>query len=1235
MPWVPVDDQEDATPDISYAPGGSWQPVRETWLDKLKSGARKVFLEGLPGSAELGGALAEGYGKIPALGRRALESIPGSPFNIARMGAEIGARMDQPATGTLDRPAPSEEAILAGTKAGIEAAPQQISIGDIASLGMGYGASKTAGLTAKALSALARGTDIAGGVTGVEAGAEQFREGHPLMGAAQIAAGLVGAGGSLIPSGHTKAPLMEELRAGAGRRATREAYKAALVEKGFKPEELAGRTANELGEMLRQHGVEPKQINFEPPTGQAGRADETLFDQRFNEELNRDVPNEHEIDLSELDAAKEEGAQLRAAREQLESAKSQGERTQLLEQQRRAQDRKLLEAAKREGELARLRGEEPPPELAPVPVKKATTKAARLAESQKTIDALGELGQPGREAEAPTVFDETMNEAVNADVPPSDYEPASLRSRLFKALGIEGPRAVSSPTHMFAQEILNELSGNTGGLPSPGKVSRTYIEGRAPEGAGVMADIAYRQEAPGMRLSPEDIATEMQNFRPRTPEEYVHSLVQVMAHELGHPAPGASPHKMGTGHSELPRSGVELPEVPVGEHMPGAVTPEEATGFASEHALRTASDVIKRRLYELPIVNRMLETASQPGSLVNRAFNELMHENPSGRLPESLSPVERLQSGERMPAEVKGPPGGNPELEKPLQDKLRALFQAQREGRIQMNQRNTVLHAQQAEVIRKYDELVKSGKMPAEQARIETMKEMGDLGGTKELTPGSAELAFTPEDVEAVQQHIRTREGQADRFEPMRAADAMDKALKGQQLQENELQLMRKYFGRPVVMGDLHWFEKFMNRLGRLTGSSRAMVTSLDVSAPGRQGLLLSVPHPVIASRAFGAQLKAMFSEKAFRQMEHAIFTNPLRSIQEASGLHLSAPGGGRRFIEAVQQGPGMVEEMFVPSYAEKLPHVRASERAYITYLNKLRSDVFNKMAYEYMRNGMPFDTHSAVYKDLARAINNLSGRGTAELAHISAESPIGKAIGLREDFTPGRTIGEAAIPLLNSGLFAPRYMFSRLAILRDLPLLYSNYAAPVRKMMLKNVAMTVGAGMSALALAKAMGADVELDPRSSDFAKVKMGNTRLDPWAGFQPWVRFLTQLGTGERKSLKSGAIVPLGKGFGQPTRLDLAFQFLTQKASPGGSLAADLLRGKTGAGRPLDFSTFSSEYPYLPPDVASRLYPMVVQDMADAWQEASAEQLAITLPASLLGVGVQTFNPKTRQPSKRVEP
>ena len=115
-------------------------------------------------------------------------------------------------------------------------------------------------------------------------------------------------------------------------------------------------------------------------------------------------------------------------------------------------------------------------------------------------------------------------------------------------------------------------------------------------------------------------------------------------------------------------------------------------------------------------------------------------------------------------------------------------------------------------------------------------------------------------------------------------------------------------------------------------------------------------------------------------------------------------------------------------------------------------------------------------------------------------------------------------------------------------PLYYAKLPKELRVMAAKDMFKFVALGMSVLALAKLNGADVEDDPRSSDFGKIKSGNTRWDIWGGFQQYVRLFSQVASGEKKSSGSGEIQRLnGEGRFGETRGDVTSRFVRGKLAP----------------------------------------------------------------------------------------
>jgi hypothetical protein len=142
----------------------------------------------------------------------------------------------------------------------------------------------------------------------------------------------------------------------------------------------------------------------------------------------------------------------------------------------------------------------------------------------------------------------------------------------------------------------------------------------------------------------------------------------------------------------------------------------------------------------------------------------------------------------------------------------------------------------------------------------------------------------------------------------------------------------------------------------------------------------------------------------------------------------------------------------------------------------------------------------------------------------------------------------------------------------------------------------------------KMSGGHVELDPRSSDFGKVKIGQTRLDFWSGYVQYARFAAQFAKGQRKS-EGGMIQEM-------TRRDVIDRFAQSKFSPAAGLLNDILQGQTYMGEEMTMEggTFKTQ-------AYQRLTPLAIQDMIDGFSQDGALGLGVT-SVGILGVGVTTY-------------
>ena len=432
----------------------------------------------------------------------------------------------------------------------------------------------------------------------------------------------------------------------------------------------------------------------------------------------------------------------------------------------------------------------------------------------------------------------------------------------------------------------------------------------------------------------------------------------------------------------------------------------------------------------------------------------------------------------------------------------------------------------------------------------------------------------------------------------------------------------------------------------------RGVMASTDLSAPLRQGL------PLIHKKEFWKAMIPMFeswhTEEGFAASQNSIANRPLfkkrldaegkvlPSFADDAGLKLTdltdlsnreealmstwAESGGmfNRNKWMAEHG-GEQAASFYRATAGKM--VRKSNRSYTAFLNNLRADVFENL----IRDGKVFQADLTTNLPLARSIadfvNTATGRGSL-----------------------GRF--ESSAVVLNTGLFAPRLIASRVKMLNVLNPHHFIYANPlVRKEALKSLFAIAAFGNTILQVAKMAGAEVGSDPNSSDFGKATIGNTRIDPWGGFAQYVVAANRLirpGFAKVPGMEGGAqsgIVPfdLATGFmgtgGQgvtssktgkefdlwksrkgpydPTHLSVGSQFLRNKTTPVLGFIWSIFNSFTEVtGQKMNFGTMNP----MENAIAQRFIPILMQDIYQLAME-DPQLLPLSIPAAF-GMGIQTY-------------
>ncbi len=413
-------------------------------------------------------------------------------------------------------------------------------------------------------------------------------------------------------------------------------------------------------------------------------------------------------------------------------------------------------------------------------------------------------------------------------------------------------------------------------------------------------------------------------------------------------------------------------------------------------------------------------------------------------------------------------------------------------------------------------------------------------------------------------------------FDKQSTGDALVKVLAGELPQPAELGLLEDVFGDTIIqslMAKRPASAKAWTTLIDIAGIPRSVMASFDISAPFRQGALL-----VSRKEFWGAwkpMIKAFGSETYANAVDVAIRNDKV--IQGA--VTSAAKGGPGLYIAPLGRAAalGRREEAFMSRLAQNIPGIARSERSFVTFLNKLRADTYTNTAQRFARNGAGPDD----YRSLARWINVATGRGSLPDSQLAA--------------------------LSSTIFFSPRLLAARLMT----PVELARATPLVRREIARDMVSFVGAGLGALTLLHLSGqASIELDPRSSDFGKGRIGKTRYDPWAGFQPIARYITQAITGERKTTGTGEVVAAD-------RKATLLRFAQSKLAPVPGLALDLFRGQTFLGEEVGFTPTreTSEA------AISRLVPLFLQDVIDAAREEGLTGVLMSLPGAT-GVGVQSF-------------
>lgn len=314
----------------------------------------------------------------------------------------------------------------------------------------------------------------------------------------------------------------------------------------------------------------------------------------------------------------------------------------------------------------------------------------------------------------------------------------------------------------------------------------------------------------------------------------------------------------------------------------------------------------------------------------------------------------------------------------------------------------------------------------------------------------------------------------------------------------------------------------------------KSVQASMDVSYALRQGYKVFARSPKIWLKS----LKESF--KPFTQL--ASPEDKWRAM-EAFKIELASKEMYKEALDS-KLAIGVIEEFFPTTFAEKIPLIgrvfKASNEAFTIFSQGSRMRMFEDMVKHAQGNGT--EITSDLMKEFAMLANSISGRGSlGSLEKIPST--------------------------VNKVLFSGRFIKSQLDTFY-LPF-KPDLSPTARKIAMAESVKAIGM-MGTIMATAAQFTDVEFDPRSSKFGKMKLPGSKdvwIDITGGLGSYITLASRIATQKSKSANTGKVRDLNTGeFGSQTTWDVFMNWAGNKLAPAPSAIRDYLKGETFGGEEL---------------------------------------------------------------------
>jgi len=329
-------------------------------------------------------------------------------------------------------------------------------------------------------------------------------------------------------------------------------------------------------------------------------------------------------------------------------------------------------------------------------------------------------------------------------------------------------------------------------------------------------------------------------------------------------------------------------------------------------------------------------------------------------------------------------------------------------------------------------------------------------------------------------------------------------------------------------------------------GQFKNLRASFDLSAAGRQGLLLSIAHPKKGAQALKSMLESV-TKQGYEKVIADVHASKYFEAGQIGGLGIADTKGHMTTDELFTHLP--FETKFgesplgqgIKKYGGAIP--RMSEQTYNAYLSHLRQNVFDSIAAGYEAQGGKLTKANA--EQIAQYVNSMSGLAKSKNQAL-----------------------EGGLKFLNWFLFSSRFLTSRAQVGSGYTLGRALvHGGPLAKQAAKDHAIIIGGLSTILGLTTLAGGKVSANPDNPDFLQVQFGNQRVDITGGVAPVLRAMIR---GTMGIVKPSVAYATGQpytppGYGQDAGTHLG-RFFINRTSPLIRAGVNSYQGES-FGRPTD--------------------------------------------------------------------